>query len=116
MVQPSRPHVIRITHLRDCLGIAYQHVVNTDEPVIVQRYSRQEVALVPLWEWEFLKGIEAAIRAGQRAWEAAQTYHVPPCGDEPGNGAQEVQGISGVGRKRHGLQGTPAPVRASWTA
>lgn len=45
MVQPSHPHVIRITHLRDCLGIAYQHVVNTDEPVIVQRYKRQQVVL-----------------------------------------------------------------------
>ena len=27
------------THLRDCLGIAYQHVVNTGEPVVVQRTS-----------------------------------------------------------------------------
>ena len=35
MVQPSHPHVIRMTHLRDCLGIAYQQVVTTDEPVIV---------------------------------------------------------------------------------
>ncbi len=68
-MRTSSPHVVRITHLRDCLGIAYQHVVQNDEPIIVQRYNRQDVALVPLWEWEFLKGIEAAIRAGQRPWE-----------------------------------------------
>jgi len=91
-MQPSRPHVIRITHLRDGLGIAYQHVVNTDEPVIVQRYNRQDVVLVPLWEWQFLKGIEAAIRAGERPWEATQTHHVPPCGDEPEYRGHEANG------------------------
>ena len=72
MVQPAHPQIVHITHLRDCLGIAYQHVVNTDEPIIVQRYNRQDVALVPLWEWEFLKGIEAAIRAGERPWKATK--------------------------------------------
>jgi hypothetical protein len=60
---------VRITHLRDCLGIAYQHVAQTDEPIIVQRYSRQDVALVPLWEWRFLKRVEAAIQAGRLPWE-----------------------------------------------
>jgi hypothetical protein len=62
-------HVVRITHLRDCLGIAYQHVVNTDEPIVVQRYNRQDVVLVPLWEWRFLKRLEAKIRAGECPWE-----------------------------------------------
>ncbi len=69
MEQSTGQNVIRITHLRDCLGIAYQHVVQSDEPIIVQRYNRQDVALVPLWEWEFLKRVEAAIRAGKRPWE-----------------------------------------------
>jgi hypothetical protein len=62
-------HVLRISHLRDTLGIACQHVARTDEPVIVQRYNRQDVALVPLWEWRFLKQIEAKLRAGERPWE-----------------------------------------------
>ena len=57
--------VVGITHLRDCLGIACQHVAQTDEPIIVRRYKAAEVALVPLWEWRFLKGIEAAIRDGR---------------------------------------------------
>jgi hypothetical protein len=61
--------VVTITHLRDCLGIAYQHVAQTDNPIIVQRYNRQDVVLVPLWEWRFFKGMEAAIRAGRRPWE-----------------------------------------------
>lgn len=62
-------HVINITHLRDCLGIACQHVANTDEPVIVRRYKATDVAIVPLWEWRFLKQVEADIRAGRCPWE-----------------------------------------------
>ena len=61
--------VVGITHLRDCLGVAYQHVVNTDEPIVVQRYKRQDVMLVPAWEWRFLKQVEADIRAGRCPWE-----------------------------------------------
>lgn len=57
-------HEVAITHLRDTLGIAVQHVASTDEPVIVRRYNRTDIVLVPLWEWRFLKRIEAAIRAG----------------------------------------------------
>lgn len=57
--------VICITHLRECLGIAYQHVVNNDEPIVVQRYAQQGAMLVPAWEWRFLKELEAGIKAGQ---------------------------------------------------
>lgn len=32
----------------------------TNEPVIVKRYNRSDVTLVPLWEWRWLKQIEAA--------------------------------------------------------
>ncbi len=64
-------HVINITNVRDGLGIICQHVARTDEPVIVRRYKREDVAIVPLWEWRFLKQVEAAIRAGQRPWEDA---------------------------------------------
>jgi len=59
---------ISITNLRDGLGIACQHVANTDEPVIVRRYRRADVAIVPLWEWRFLKKIDAAIRDGRLPW------------------------------------------------
>ena len=70
----SQPdHVIQITHLRDTLGIACQHVANTDEPIVVQRYSRQDVVIVPLWEWRFFKRMEAAIRDGRLPWTEALT-------------------------------------------
>jgi hypothetical protein len=51
--------------LRDCLGVAYLHVRRTNEPVILQRYGTAEVAMVPLWEWRFLKELESAIQAGE---------------------------------------------------
>jgi hypothetical protein len=60
--------VVSITHLRDCLGVAYQHVATTDQPIVVQRYKAQDVMLVPAWEWRFLKRIEADIRAGRCPW------------------------------------------------
>jgi hypothetical protein len=70
MTEPAMPEqpqqtVVTITHLRDSLGVAYQHVATTHEPIIVQRYSRKDVVLVPLWEWEFFKQLEADIRAGR---------------------------------------------------
>lgn len=58
-------HEVGISHLRDVLGIAYQHVARTHEPVIIRRYNRSDVALVPLWEWRWLKDVEAAIYAGE---------------------------------------------------
>lgn len=68
MSEPTPEHVMRITHLRDSLGWAYQSVANTDEPIVIQRYSKQDVVMVPLWEWQFLKRIEAAIRDGRLPW------------------------------------------------
>ncbi|TWU13353.1 hypothetical protein CA54_21880 [Symmachiella macrocystis] len=56
--------VLPISQLREILGFAYKVVVETDEPIIVQRYSRQDVALVPLWEWRFLKELEERVKAG----------------------------------------------------
>jgi len=68
----SKPeHIVLITHLRDTLGIACQHVANTDEPIVVQRYKRRDVAIVPLWEWRFFKRLEAAIRDGRLPWAEA---------------------------------------------
>jgi len=64
MPEPAEEIVVGITHLRDTLGIAYQHVANYDEPIIVQRYSRKDVIMVPMWEWQFFKQLEADIRAG----------------------------------------------------
>ena len=58
-------HQVTISHLRDFLGVAYLHVRRTNEPVIVQRYGKADVAMVPLWEWRWLKAIEAAIQAGE---------------------------------------------------
>ncbi len=64
MHKSSDDRVICITHLRDCLGIAYLHVVRTDEPVVVKRYGRCDAMLVPAWEWRWLKELEAGIQAG----------------------------------------------------
>ena len=58
-------HEVGITHLRDVLGIAYQHVARTHEPIIISRYNRSDVALVALWEWDWLKQIEAGIQNGE---------------------------------------------------
>ncbi len=44
----SNEQIINITDLRDDLGIACQHVANTGEPIIIRRYKREDVALVPL--------------------------------------------------------------------
>ncbi len=54
--------------MRDSLGWAYLTVAQTGEPIIIQRYNAQDVVLVPRWEWEFLKDMEAAIRAGACPW------------------------------------------------
>ena len=76
---------MRITHLRDSLGWAYLSVPNTDEPIIIQRYSKQEVVMVSLWEWRFLKAIEAAIRTGSIPWQDVETailgHDVSPRGE-----------------------------------
>ena len=56
---------VPITHLRDSLGFFYQHVRETDRPVIIQRYRDQSVVMVPLWEWRWLKQLEAKVRAGE---------------------------------------------------
>lgn len=56
---------IPITHLRDSLGFFYQHVAETDRPLVIQRYHDQSVVMVPLWEWRWLKQLEAKVRAGE---------------------------------------------------
>ena len=57
--------VMKITHLRDSLGWAYQQVAQTDIPIVVQRYGCQDLVLVPQWEWAFFKQLETDIKAGQ---------------------------------------------------
>ncbi len=56
---------VPITHLRDSLGFFYQHVRETDRPVIIQRYRDHSVVMVPLWEWRWLKEIEDKVRRGE---------------------------------------------------
>jgi hypothetical protein len=60
----AEEHVLRVTHLRHCLGWAGQQVALTGEPIIIQRYKRQDVVMVPLWEWQLFKQLEAQIKAG----------------------------------------------------
>lgn len=61
----NEPMVIPITHLRDSLGYFYQHIAETDRPLVIQRYRDQSVVMVPLWEWQWLKQVEAKVRAGE---------------------------------------------------
>jgi aryl-alcohol dehydrogenase-like predicted oxidoreductase len=56
---------VPITHLRDSLGFFYQHVAETNRPLVIQRYREQSVVMVPLWEWRWLKQLEANVRAGK---------------------------------------------------
>lgn len=55
-----------VTHLRECLGFACQIVAESNDPVVVTRYRKGIVAIVPLWEWRFFKELEADIRAGRK--------------------------------------------------
>lgn len=63
--KPPMEHEVAITFLRDTLGLSVQHVARTNEPVIISRYNRADVIMVPIWEWRWLKSIEAAIQAGE---------------------------------------------------
>lgn len=64
---------IPISHLRDFLGFFYQHVAETDWPVIIQRYRDQSVAMVPRWEWRWFKELEAKIQTGELILTEAPT-------------------------------------------
>jgi hypothetical protein len=59
-------HEMAVTHLRECLGFACRMVAESDEPIVVTRYRKGIVAIVPLWEWQFFNALEADIRAGRR--------------------------------------------------
>lgn len=56
--------VLRISHLREVLGYACKQVALTGEPIVVQRYNRQEVILVPLADWRYYQQMEAELRDG----------------------------------------------------
>ena len=63
MLYRSAPErVIQISHLRDILGFACQQVARTGEPIIVQRYNRMDVVIVPLDDWRFYQELEASLR------------------------------------------------------
>ena len=72
MIQPSHPHVIPITHLRNRPGITCQHVAIADGPIVVQRHKRRDVVLVPLRESTVLRQMEAKSRAGATVDEVGQ--------------------------------------------
>ena len=59
--------VLLISHLRDVLGFACQQVALTGEPIIVQRYNRQNVVIVPMDDWRFYQEMEAELRNARLA-------------------------------------------------
>ncbi len=52
---------VGVTELRDSLGFTIRHVAQSGVPVVVRRYRRTDVILVPLTEWRRLKQLEAEI-------------------------------------------------------
>ncbi|MGC1272645.1 MAG: type II toxin-antitoxin system Phd/YefM family antitoxin [Planctomycetaceae bacterium] len=50
---------VGVTELRGSLGFTVRQVARSGEPVIVRRYRRAEVILVPLREWRRLRRLEA---------------------------------------------------------
>lgn len=54
--------VLLISHLREVLGYACKQVALTGEPIVVQRYNRQEVVIVPLADWRYYQEMEANMR------------------------------------------------------
>ncbi len=49
---------VGVTELRDSLGFTIRHVAQTGVPVVVRRYRRAEVVLIPIREWRRLKQME----------------------------------------------------------
>ena len=62
-------NVLQISHLREVLGYACQQVAISGEPIIVQRYNRQDVIIVPLADWRFYQQMEADLRDGRPPWD-----------------------------------------------
>ena len=64
---PAMPHdvvmpdelEVGVTELRDSLGFTVRHVAESGVPIVVRRYRRAEVILVPLAEWRRLKQLES---------------------------------------------------------
>ena len=51
-------HEVAISVVRNALGMAVRQVARTGEPVIIRRYKRADVILVPLSEWRRLQRLE----------------------------------------------------------
>ncbi|RLS52891.1 MAG: hypothetical protein DWH91_15605 [Planctomycetota bacterium] len=60
-LEPPDELEVGVTELRDSLGFTVRHVAKSGVPVVVRRYRRAEVVLVPLPEWRRLKQLEAEL-------------------------------------------------------
>lgn len=54
---------VGVTELRESLGFTVREVARSGNPVIVRRYKRAEVILVPLREWRRLKQLDADLNS-----------------------------------------------------
>ncbi len=54
-------HEVAISVVRDVLGFTVRKVARTGEPVIIRRYKRADVILVPLQEWRRLQRLETEL-------------------------------------------------------
>jgi prevent-host-death family protein len=54
---------VGVTELRESLGFTVREVARSGNPVIVRRYTRADVILVPLSEWRRLKQLAAELES-----------------------------------------------------
>ena len=54
---------MQISHVRAILADVCRQVAASGRPLAIRRYRRAEVVVVPIWEWQRLKALEAEVMA-----------------------------------------------------
>lgn len=68
-------HEVAISVVRDVLGFTVRQVARTGEPVVIRRYKRADVILVPLQEWRRLQRLEADFALANFTLDAPEDDH-----------------------------------------
>jgi PHD/YefM family antitoxin component YafN of YafNO toxin-antitoxin module len=68
-------HEVAISVVRNALGMAVRLVARTGEPVIVRRYKRADVILVPLQEWRRLQRLETDLALAKFTIDVSEDDH-----------------------------------------
>jgi PHD/YefM family antitoxin component YafN of YafNO toxin-antitoxin module len=59
MTQQDDIFGMQISHVRAILADICRQVAATGRPLAIRRYRKAEVVVVPIWEWQRLKALEA---------------------------------------------------------